>query len=80
VVTFRFVGRVEGEATLNEINEAIAQRCLADGFAFVVTTKLRGRAVLRFCTINPRTTETDIRETLRRLDRFGWEIDTHQVA
>jgi glutamate/tyrosine decarboxylase-like PLP-dependent enzyme len=79
VVTFRFVGRVEDEATLNEINEAIAQRCLADGFAFVVTTRLRGRAVLRFCTINPRTTETDISETLSRLDRFGWEIGTHQV-
>ena len=60
VVTFRFAGRAEVNAA-NEMNEAIAQRCLADGFAFVVTTKLAERTVLRFCTINPRTTEADIK-------------------
>jgi len=78
IMTFRFVGRVQGDAALNKINEAIAERCLADGFAFVVTTKLAGRTVLRFCTINPRTTEADIEETLSRLDRFGQEIIARQ--
>jgi glutamate/tyrosine decarboxylase-like PLP-dependent enzyme len=37
------------------------------GFAAVSTTTLSGRAVLRLCTINPRTTESDLRETLARL-------------
>jgi hypothetical protein len=27
--------------------------------------------VLRLCTINPRTTDDDIRETIRRFDRFA---------
>jgi aromatic-L-amino-acid decarboxylase len=31
------------------------------------TTILRGRTVLRMCTINPRTTEAEVRETIRRL-------------
>ncbi len=38
-----------------------------DGFAAVTSTTLRGRAALRLCTINPRTTEADIAETLARL-------------
>ena len=38
-----------------------------DGYAAVTSTTLRGRSVLRLCTINPRTTEAEIRETLERL-------------
>lgn len=38
-----------------------------DGYAAVTATKLRGRSVLRLCTINPRTTEDDISSTLDRL-------------
>jgi aromatic-L-amino-acid/L-tryptophan decarboxylase len=37
------------------------------GYAAVTSTDLRGRPALRLCTINPRTTEYDIAETLRRL-------------
>ncbi len=37
------------------------------GYAAVTSTDLRGRPALRLCTINPRTTEQDIAETLRRL-------------
>ncbi len=39
----------------------------ADGFAAVTSTTLRGRPALRLCTINPRTTESDLGETLARL-------------
>lgn len=39
----------------------------ASGFAAVTSTSLAGRSVLRLCTINPRTTERDIAETLERL-------------
>ncbi len=37
------------------------------GYAAVTSTELRGRPALRLCTINPRTTEDDIAETLARL-------------
>jgi glutamate/tyrosine decarboxylase-like PLP-dependent enzyme len=39
----------------------------ADGYAAVTSTNLRGTAALRLCTINPRTTEAEITETLTRL-------------
>jgi glutamate/tyrosine decarboxylase-like PLP-dependent enzyme len=43
----------------------------ADGYAAVTSTNLRGIPALRLCTINPRTTEAEITETLARLARYG---------
>ena len=39
----------------------------ATGFATLTSTHLQGRAALRLCTLNPRTTELDIEQTLERL-------------
>ncbi|MGA9857361.1 MAG: aminotransferase class I/II-fold pyridoxal phosphate-dependent enzyme [Solirubrobacteraceae bacterium] len=39
----------------------------ADGYAAITSTNLRGTPALRLCTINPRTTEDEIAETLARL-------------
>jgi len=47
------------------------EACIEDGFAFVSSTRLRNRDVLRICTINPRTSEADIRSTLDRLATLG---------
>lgn len=43
----------------------------ADGYAAVTSTSLRGTPALRLCTINPRTTEAELAETLARLARRG---------
>lgn len=47
-----------------------AARLTEDGLAAVTSTTLHGRSVLRLCTINPRTTETDIESTIERLASF----------
>jgi aromatic-L-amino-acid decarboxylase len=44
-----------------------AAALVAEGYAAVSSTTLRGRSVLRLCTINPLTTEAEIAETLERL-------------
>jgi aromatic-L-amino-acid decarboxylase len=49
----------------------LVQTLLEDGFALITSTILRGRTVLRTCTINPRTTEADIQASLKRLDTFA---------
>jgi glutamate/tyrosine decarboxylase-like PLP-dependent enzyme len=46
---------------------AIAAALVEDGYAVVSSTVLDGRSVLRLCTINPRTTEAEIDETIVRL-------------
>ncbi len=47
---------------------------LEDGFALATSTVLKGRTVLRFCCINPRTTEDDIERTIQRIDALCTSI------
>ena len=68
IVCFRYP-RADDAAHLR-----LVQTILQDGFALITSTVLQQRTVLRTCTINPRTTEADIEETLARLDRFARQL------
>jgi aromatic-L-amino-acid/L-tryptophan decarboxylase len=71
VVTFRYAPADRPRDELDALNQKLVAAALADGFATVTSTTLRGNAVLRLCTINPRTTEADILETIDRLERLA---------
>jgi glutamate/tyrosine decarboxylase-like PLP-dependent enzyme len=62
VVCFRRRGA--DESYYQEVHDAM----LRDGFALATSTVLNGRTALRLCTINPRTTEADIEQTLDWID------------
>lgn len=74
IVTFRYVAEGCSESEINEIHRRMVEMMTEDGFAFANSTALRGQTVMRFCTINPRTTEDDVRATIKQLERFGHEI------
>ena len=61
IVTFARRGATD------EHHVAAAAEITDSGYAAVSTTTLNGRAVLRLCTINPRTTDDDLQETIARL-------------
>ena len=52
----------------------LVQRVLQDGFALITSTVLSQRTVLRTCTINPRTTDDDIDQSLQRLDALARQL------
>ena len=64
IVCFRRAGATD------EQTDALVRRAVADGFAAPSTTILDGRTVARLCTINPRTTNQDIEETVERLEQL----------
>ena len=64
IVAFRF-----GED--DALQTRLVDQMLRDGFAFLTSTTLKGRTALRLCTINPRTTEQDIVQTIDRLEKFA---------
>jgi aromatic-L-amino-acid/L-tryptophan decarboxylase len=68
VVTFRKRGA--DESLYPKMHDAM----LADGFALASSTVLNGQTVLRLCTINPRTTEAEIEETIEWLDNLAARI------
>jgi glutamate/tyrosine decarboxylase-like PLP-dependent enzyme len=67
IVSFRRRGA--DEAFYRTLHDAM----LRDGFALATSTVLNGRTALRLCTINPRTTEADIEQTLDWLDALAGE-------
>ncbi|MSP82671.1 MAG: decarboxylase [Alphaproteobacteria bacterium] len=72
VVTFRYrPAAALDEGEIDSLNRRIVAAMLDDGFALVTSTLIRGRTVLRLCTINPRTTEGDLAATLARLADLG---------
>lgn len=64
IVCFRF-------GNDDDVQTKLVEQMLQDGFAFLTSTKLRGAAALRLCTINPRTTEADVAATIERLARLA---------
>ena len=59
-------------------NDALQTRLvdamLRDGYAFLTSTSLKGATCLRLCTINPRTTDEDIVNTVARLDELARQL------
>ena len=64
IVSFRHQGD-------DSLQETLVERMAADGFALLTSTALRGRRVLRLCTINPRTTGQDMADTISRLEELA---------
>lgn len=68
IVNFRYAPHKKlSETDLDIINQNISKEITESGFAQIFTTKLRGKKVLRMCTINPKTTQKDIYDTIERL-------------
>jgi glutamate/tyrosine decarboxylase-like PLP-dependent enzyme len=74
IVAFRYrtPGRTPEE--LENVNRRVVGKIIADGYAMLSSTVLRGHTALRLCTINPRTGEDEIAETIRRLERVAGEL------
>ena len=62
IVAFRFGNN-------DAVQTRLVDQMLRDGFAFLTSTTLKGATALRLCTINPRTTEDDIVQTIDRLEK-----------
>ena len=60
ILTFRWQGT-------DADNALLTQRVVDDGYAAPSSTVLRGRTVLRLCTINPRTTDSELERTMARI-------------
>lgn len=73
IVTFRFIPPNATEPEINEIHRRMVEAMVTDGFVFANSTALRGQTVMRLCTINPRTTDEDIRATIEKLEQLVYE-------
>ncbi len=70
-VAFGWAPEGASEEEADAVTHGLAEASLADGFAFLSTTVLRGRPALRICALNPRTTEADIVGTIERMEKLA---------
>jgi glutamate/tyrosine decarboxylase-like PLP-dependent enzyme len=71
IVAFRYAAPGRTGERLEQVNRRLVGAMMAEGFAMLSSTALRGRTALRLCTINPRTTAAEIEETIARLERHA---------
>ena len=62
-----------GERALHQVNKKVLARVFWEERAFLSSTLLRRKFVLRMCVINHSTTWDDVRETLETIERFARE-------
>jgi len=83
VVCFRFVGRggrprvgdeERSEETIAALNRTLLERLQLGGEAFLTSTDLRGRFVLRACFVNYRSRMEDVDRMLRAVVTIGTEL------
>ena len=66
VINFRYhpIGVSLTEKSLDNLNQHISKEVMRSREALLVTTVIQNQVVLRMCLINPRTTMTDVKDTL----------------
>ena len=76
IINFRYnpLGLSLSEKQIDALNQEISARVLASKEALLVTTLLQQQVVLRMCLINPKTSMSDIKDTLAQCDGFAREI------
>jgi glutamate/tyrosine decarboxylase-like PLP-dependent enzyme len=80
VLTFRRAPRGLTGEEQDQLNLRTLQTILEDGYAALSSTVLRGRVVLRMCVTNPRATDHEIDQTVRRLSRFAADIEARHLS
>ncbi len=76
IVNFRYrpPGRELAAEVLDQVNRRIVNRLVGSGSFFLAPTVLKGRASLRVCIVNFRTSEDDLRFLLDEAARTGREL------
>ena len=74
IVCFRYIHPGMSEEALDRLNGDIARSAAQEGCCFLSTTQVRSRTVLRMCTIQPSTTQSDLRMSIDCLKRFGEQL------
>ena len=70
-INFRYEPDGLSDEQLNALTASISNEIIKSGFAYIVTTTLKGRKTLRMCIINANTTEDDIQRTVALLNEIA---------
>ncbi len=73
-INFRYEPKEIDESKYDALNDAIAKELTASGYAFIVTTVLKGKRVIRMCVIGANTETEDVLNTVEKLGQIALEV------
>lgn len=73
-LNFRYAPKDVDSAKYDALNSEISRQIIESDFAYVVTTVLKGKRVLRMCMINGNTTTDDVTDTLDKLNEIARKL------
>ena len=76
VVTFRYSSERLTPEEIDALHGRVVEGMLDSGYALATSTVLNGRPALRFCTINPRTTDSEMAETVERMTQIAQALES----
>ncbi len=79
-LTFRFTPKEIPKEMYDKFNQEIAKTVTERRYAYIVTTLLKGKRVLRLNIINPNTTDEDIIDTVERLRKIAKELKNEFIC
>lgn len=71
ILTFRFAPKGKTSDELDTINSTISKELIRSNVAGILTTKLRGKVVLRICALSPQLGLKDIADIVKEIDRLA---------
>jgi glutamate/tyrosine decarboxylase-like PLP-dependent enzyme len=75
IVTFRYAPPGKTDEELNDLNTAISRKLVEGNIAGILTTKLRGRVVLRICSISPLLSGDEMAGIIRQVDKVARQLN-----
>lgn len=76
IVTFRYAPPGKTDEELDELNTVISRKLVEGNIAGILTTKLRGRVVLRICSISPLLSGDEMAGIIRKVDEVARELNS----
>jgi len=73
-VNFRYEPSDVSPLKYDELNKAISEKINDSGYAYVLTTVLKGKRAVRLCMINGRTETEDVLNTIEKLGSIAIEL------
>lgn len=73
-ITFRYAPEGLSEEALDSLNGEISQAIIDENYAYIVTTTVKGKRVLRMNMINCNTTTDDVKNTIAHLNEIAHQL------
>lgn len=73
-ITFRYVPKGYTDEQIDNLTSEICNAINKSGYAYIVTSTIKGKRIIRLCFVNGNTTTEDVISTIEKLDEIAHKL------